>query len=188
MTRVGIVDSAGITETGRVRRTNEDSYLMRGTLFMVADGMGGAAAGEIASAICAEAFAEIDLIRNGGAHQYQQAMARLTNGRLFALALTGAEAPLGTVRHPPTHLAFRKTRYGDILMYVHPDTLFLDFREAVLMSGLLKRKRLRFRYVERGNAVNPKNRFYRFPSTAVTVSLAGGGHPQLSPPLRGRRA
>ena len=40
---------------------------MRGPLFMVADGMGGAAAGEIASTMCAEAFAEIDLIRPRGA-------------------------------------------------------------------------------------------------------------------------
>ena len=35
----------------------------RADLFMVADGMGGAAAGEVASAMCAEAFAEIDLVR-----------------------------------------------------------------------------------------------------------------------------
>ena len=39
---------------------------MRGDLFMIADGMGGAAAGEVASAMCAEAFAEIDLIRTRG--------------------------------------------------------------------------------------------------------------------------
>ena len=36
---------------------------MRAPLFMVADGMGGAQAGEIASRMCAEAFAEVDLIR-----------------------------------------------------------------------------------------------------------------------------
>jgi protein phosphatase len=33
---------------------------------MIADGMGGAAAGEVASAMCAQAFAEIDLIRSRG--------------------------------------------------------------------------------------------------------------------------
>ena len=57
-----IVDSAGVTQTGNVRRSNEDSYLMRSPLFMVADGMGGAQAGEIASRMCAEAFAQADLI------------------------------------------------------------------------------------------------------------------------------
>ncbi|HEX3329414.1 MAG TPA: Stp1/IreP family PP2C-type Ser/Thr phosphatase [Gaiellales bacterium] len=59
---LGIVDSAGVTQTGNVRRSNEDSYLMRSPLFMVADGMGGAQAGEIASRMCAEAFARADLI------------------------------------------------------------------------------------------------------------------------------
>src|SRR5690348_12949654 len=57
-----IADSAGVTQTGNVRRSNEDSYLMRSPLFMVADGMGGAQAGEIASRMCAEAFAQADLI------------------------------------------------------------------------------------------------------------------------------
>ena len=66
MTALGVVDEAGLTQTGHVRRNNEDSYLIRGDLFMIADGMGGAAAGEVASAMCAQAFAEIDLIRNRG--------------------------------------------------------------------------------------------------------------------------
>ena len=66
MTALGVVDEAGLTQTGHVRRNNEDSYLIRGDLFMIADGMGGAAAGEVASAMCAQAFAEIDLIRSRG--------------------------------------------------------------------------------------------------------------------------
>ena len=83
---IGIVDSAGQTQTGHVRRDNEDSYLMRGPLFMVADGMGGAAAGEIASTMCAEAFAEIDLIRpqrrHGAARRDRHARtAASTSGR-----------------------------------------------------------------------------------------------------------
>ena len=91
MTGVGIVDSAGVTETGRVRRSNEDSYLMRGTLFMVADGMGGAAAGEIASAICAEAFAEIDLIRTGGDTALRDAI-RTANRRIVERAASDPSA------------------------------------------------------------------------------------------------
>jgi len=48
---------AGATDVGRVRAANEDSFLIdaqRG-VFLVADGMGGHAAGEIASAIASEA-------------------------------------------------------------------------------------------------------------------------------------
>ena len=48
---------AGATDVGRVRAHNEDSFLVdaqRG-VFLVADGMGGHAAGEIASAIASEA-------------------------------------------------------------------------------------------------------------------------------------
>src|ERR1700730_9985766 len=44
------------TATGRQRRANEDSLLARSPLFVVADGMGGAQAGEVASRIAIEQF------------------------------------------------------------------------------------------------------------------------------------
>jgi PPM family protein phosphatase len=51
-----IAEDAYLTDTGRQRTTNEDSYFARGPLYAVADGMGGAQAGEVASRIAAEAF------------------------------------------------------------------------------------------------------------------------------------
>jgi len=52
------VTSAGLTDTGRKRRHNEDSYVCEPPLFAVADGMGGAQAGEIASQLAAAALRE----------------------------------------------------------------------------------------------------------------------------------
>ncbi|MDQ3821860.1 MAG: Stp1/IreP family PP2C-type Ser/Thr phosphatase [Actinomycetota bacterium] len=46
----------GMTDTGRKRRRNEDSFVVDPPLFAVADGMGGANAGEIASGLAVEAL------------------------------------------------------------------------------------------------------------------------------------
>jgi serine/threonine protein phosphatase PrpC len=51
-----VVEQYAGTDTGRQRRANEDSLLARSPLFVVADGMGGAQAGEVASRIAVESF------------------------------------------------------------------------------------------------------------------------------------
>ena len=54
-----IVDYATATHAGRVRRKNEDAYYAEPPLFAVADGMGGALAGELASRISVQTLGEL---------------------------------------------------------------------------------------------------------------------------------
>jgi protein phosphatase len=51
-----ITDQAYATDTGRQRSANEDSVFVRAPIFVIADGMGGAQAGEVASKTSAESF------------------------------------------------------------------------------------------------------------------------------------
>ena len=54
------VDSGSISDVGRKRKSNEDNYCVNDEegLYLVADGMGGHAAGEVASELVAEAIEE----------------------------------------------------------------------------------------------------------------------------------
>jgi protein phosphatase len=84
------------TDTGRQRRANEDSLLARSPLFVVADGMGGAQAGEVASRIAVESFQSgLD-----SAHEPEHELAELAqaaNARIHELSHSNAEqAGMGT--------------------------------------------------------------------------------------------
>jgi protein phosphatase len=52
------MEAAVRTDTGRRRRRNEDAYVCEPPLFAIADGMGGAQAGEVASGLAAAVLAE----------------------------------------------------------------------------------------------------------------------------------
>jgi serine/threonine protein phosphatase PrpC len=56
----------GVTDPGRRRRRNEDAYVCEPPLFAIADGMGGAQAGEVASGLAAAVLEEAtgDVQRN----------------------------------------------------------------------------------------------------------------------------
>jgi serine/threonine protein phosphatase PrpC len=54
------LDFAALTDVGRVRRNNEDSAYAGPYLLLLADGMGGAAAGEVASATAVEVLRKLD--------------------------------------------------------------------------------------------------------------------------------
>jgi protein phosphatase len=81
---VAIAEHVELTDVGLEREHNEDSYCVRPPLFAVADGMGGANAGEVASGIVADTLAEA-----AGAGDMPASLASSieeANARIYAMA------------------------------------------------------------------------------------------------------
>jgi protein phosphatase len=78
-------DTIAKTDTGRQRRDNEDSAFARAPVFAVADGMGGAQAGEVASQIAVEAF-ERGLPDEGTPEERLAVRAREANTKIHELS------------------------------------------------------------------------------------------------------
>jgi serine/threonine protein phosphatase PrpC len=91
-----VSDFAEKTDTGRERRANEDAYFTQSPLFVVADGMGGARAGEVASGMVVEVFR--DGMPDGKAPEAGLAeLIRESNRRIHEMASTDvARAGMGT--------------------------------------------------------------------------------------------
>ena len=78
--RIGRI--AAVSDTGRRRMHNEDSFVCQPPLFAIADGMGGAQAGEVASRIAAAALQELgsdgitvdELVREANARVWQHTL------------------------------------------------------------------------------------------------------------------
>jgi PPM family protein phosphatase len=64
---MSLARAAAVTDTGRRRRRNEDAYVCDPPLFVIADGMGGAQAGEIASHLAATSVQHAE--RNGPSNE-----------------------------------------------------------------------------------------------------------------------
>jgi PPM family protein phosphatase len=87
---IAVVQSFGGTDTGRKRRRNEDAFVCEPPLFAVADGMGGAQAGEVASGLAAAALREGGA--NGGGEQRVTELIQEANRRVHDRATTDAAA------------------------------------------------------------------------------------------------
>ena len=88
-----VAEQAFRSDTGRQRTANEDSYYAQAPLFAVADGMGGAQAGEVASRIAAESF-EPAVRGSESPEAYLRTIAESANERIHSLAQNDS-TPLG---------------------------------------------------------------------------------------------
>lgn len=87
--------AAGVTDTGRRRLRNEDAFICEPPLFAVADGMGGARAGEIAAGLAAAALEEADAKTRGA--RGVEALIVEANRRIWERAVEDpATAGMGT--------------------------------------------------------------------------------------------
>ncbi len=76
-----ITRAAAVTDPGRTRRHNEDAYVIEPPLFAIADGMGGAQAGEVASRLATAALKEAGA--NGGGEQRISDLIQEANRRVY---------------------------------------------------------------------------------------------------------
>ena len=80
-----VVEQAGLTDVGRQREANEDTFVIDEPLFAVADGMGGAQAGEVASKMAKEVLEAGD--EDAGTPEERLIrMIRNANQRIYRLA------------------------------------------------------------------------------------------------------
>jgi serine/threonine protein phosphatase PrpC len=122
------------TDPGRVRELNEDSLLAQPPVFVVADGVGGHAAGEVASAL---AVAGLGLFAGSRAVESSSVLAAVhqANSEIRARADTGSAGaePRGGMGSTIVGLALSWTERGDTLLVFNVG----DSRAFRLSSGRL---------------------------------------------------
>jgi serine/threonine protein phosphatase PrpC len=81
-----ISEHAGSTDVGRQRSSNEDSLVCSPPLFAVADGMGGAKAGEVASGLAVQVLEEDDAEIGAPVEAHLVELVREANRRIYELS------------------------------------------------------------------------------------------------------
>jgi serine/threonine protein phosphatase PrpC len=133
------------TDTGRQRRDNEDNAFARAPVFVVADGMGGAQAGEVASRIAIEAF-EHGLPGDGSPEERLATRVREANHQIYERSRADrGRAGMGTTLTAAyvddTHVAI--AHVGDSRAYLFRDgTLQRLTQDHSLVDELVRRGKL----------------------------------------------
>jgi serine/threonine protein phosphatase PrpC len=92
---LAIIEQAAASDTGLHRHANEDSFLVSPPVFVVADGMGGAQAGEVASQLAVETFH--GELGSGRPEELLRQRVEAANGQIHRLARTDPSlAGMGT--------------------------------------------------------------------------------------------
>jgi protein phosphatase len=139
---------ARASDTGRKRRHNEDSFVVQPPLFAVADGMGGAQAGEVASKLAAAALEETDpgslsgpdklvsLIREANRRVYERASSDpSTSGMGTTMTVALVEGSHVTIGHVGDSRAYL-VRDGSLEQLTEDHSLVNE----LLKSGKLSRE------------------------------------------------
>jgi PPM family protein phosphatase len=142
--------TAHLTHPGRKRRHNEDSYIHEPPLFAVADGMGGAKAGEVASRLAVEALQlrpdvggdpeayVVDLIQEANRRVYTRATEDASAsgmGTTMTVALVDADGSHVTIGHVGDSRAYR-VRDGELQQLTDDHSLVGE----LIRSGKLTRE------------------------------------------------
>jgi PPM family protein phosphatase len=135
---------AAITDPGRTRRHNEDSYVIEPPLFAIADGMGGAQAGEVASRLATAALKEGQV--DAGGEQRISDLIQAANRRVYDRSssdpnTSGMGTTITVALVEDDHVAFGHV--GDSRAYLIRDASMEQLTEDhSLVNELLKTGRL----------------------------------------------
>src|SRR3954449_852197 len=158
-----IVEQAGRTDVGRQRTANEDSLAVRPPLFAVADGMGGAKAGEVASAVAVEAVEGAPESREPAEAQLA-GIVRAANRRIYDLAVADESR-----RGMGTTLTLAKVHDGEVSLAHVGDSRAYRMREGELSQ--LTRDHSLVAELERSGQITPEAAEHHPQRSIITRAL-----------------